>query len=312
MPAPGNPRISVILPTYQRPDLLTACLRSLETQDADPSHFDVIAVDDASGAATVAVLEQTAHDMTNLRWVSQPENRGPAAARNRAIAMSTAPLLLFVDDDVVAAPDLVSTHLRLHETLGPKQGVVGLIEWLPALRVTPFMTWLDSTWLQFDFPRMTPGPQPDAPRCFYTCNLSLKRAHLESVGGFNESFPYPAYEDTELCIRLVEAGFELHYRPEALGWHARAITLDEFADRMRRVAISSRVLEKVRPDLAETFATADTGLARINHSDATHAMLRIAAKIAPRVFGQDLRASYYWGVIKRSYVEGLREADDGT
>jgi len=306
----GRPKISVIVPTYQRPELLTACLASLAAQDVEPSLFEVLVVDDASGPATVTVLEEAARHQSNLRWVSQPANRGPAAARNRAISMATAPLLLFIDDDVVAAPTLISKHLRLHESLGPQQGVVGLIEWLPSLRVTPFMRWLDSTTFQFNFANMVPGPQADAPRCFYTCNLSMKKALLDSVGGFNEQFPYPAYEDTELCVRLVEAGFELRYEPAALGWHARAIELDEFADRMRRVAISSLVLERVRPDVVDMGAT--TGLSRIDHSALVHASLGVVSRFVPRLFGRDLRASYYLGVIKRAYVTGLREGNAAT
>src|SRR3954454_5121459 len=125
-------RISIVIPTYRRPDLLRRCLQSLREQDADTRSFEVVVVDDGSGDETPQVLDEF-----GVIAVVQPVNNGPAAARNKGVATATGELVLFLDDDIAAAPDLLSTHLRLHEHANdPLLGVLGRVEWDPGLNLT--------------------------------------------------------------------------------------------------------------------------------------------------------------------------------
>ena len=299
----SSPVLSVVIPTYQRPDLLAQCLDGLRAQDAPPTDYEICVVDDASGPATPEVLRRAEDDLPNLRWASQPTNLGPAAARNRAVAMSTAPLLLFLDDDIVASPSLVRTHIALHDGRPDTYGVVGLVEWLPTLKVSQFMRWLDTIPYQFAFPQMDEGLQGDPTRAFYTCNLSVSRALFERAGGFDERFPFPAYEDTELAIRLVERGFELDFRRAALAWNSRPITLDQFCARMTMVARSAHVLADVMPGLDPVVAD----LATPQFSDAHLLMLRLLDAITPARVDSVRRSAYYWERVRRSYARGLAE-----
>ncbi|HET6908288.1 MAG TPA: glycosyltransferase [Mycobacteriales bacterium] len=298
-----TPRVSVIIPTYRRPALLAQCLTSLAGQDAAAGSFEAVVVDDGSGDETPQVLQQHEQRLS-LSWCSQASNRGPAAARNKAVALARGDLLLFIDDDVVASPSLVTTHLRLHESTTDTEGVLGYVDWLPSLDVTPFMRWLDTTTFQFAYHELTPGRLPHPADAFYTCNLSMRRRIFEDVGGFDERFPYPAYEDTELACRLAEKGFTLEYRPEALGWHARAITLREFERRMSRVAESAVLWQQHEPDLTISVE----GLAGAARPWWRHALLRLLSPLPVRVAGRDLRSNYYWSVIGRGYARGLARA----
>jgi GT2 family glycosyltransferase len=241
-----------------------------------------------------------------LTWQSQPVNRGPAAARNRAVEMASADLLLFLDDDIVATPNLVSTHLRLHENQPETHAVVGLVEWLPSLEVTPFMRWLDEHPFQFGYADLVPGRLPHPADAFYTCNLSLHRRLLDAVGGFDERFPYPAYEDTELACRLADKGLLLEFRPEALAWHSRAITLQEFSVRMQRVAESAVLWRQSSP----TLPISVDGLAKAGRPWWRHVLLRLLSPLPMRVAGRDLRSNYYWSVIGRAYATGLARANE--
>jgi GT2 family glycosyltransferase len=297
-------QISLIVPTYRRPALLSQCLDSLTRQDAPAGSFEIVVVDDGSGDATSGVLERAADTLPALTWATQPVNAGPAAARNRAVAMSSGRLLLFIDDDVVASPTLVSTHLRLHERAPENVGVVGLVEWLPALTVTPFMHWLDRTTYQFAYARMTAGPLAHPADAFYTCNLSMRRTIFDASGGFDERFPYPAYEDTELACRLADAGFELHYRPEALAWHARAITLREFSARMGKVAESAVLWHRAQPNAPISVEGMSPGARPLWF----RLLLRAVAPVVPHVLGRDLRASYYRATVASGYAKGLARA----
>jgi GT2 family glycosyltransferase len=240
--------ISVLVPTYRRPDLLDRCLASLVSQEADD--YEVVAVDDGSGDATPDVLRDYAARAPHVKAFSLPKNSGPAAARNRAIEESAGDLVLFVDDDIVAPPDLVAIHLRLHaEAHDPNLGVLGRVDWHPDLEVTPFMRWLDGSGLQFGYDTwLHEGPVQPAAAAFYTCNLSMHRSLLRVAGAFDERFPYPAYEDMELAWRLERHGFRLEYRPEAQAYHARAIDLPTFKSRMAKVAESAVLLREVQPE----------------------------------------------------------------
>jgi len=302
-----TPRVSVIIPTYRRPELLKKCLASLAEQDAAPTDVEVVVIDDASGDRTPQVLAKAAETMPALTWRSKAANEGPAAARNQAIALARGDLLLFLDDDIVATPTLVSTHLRLHDGEPETHAVVGLVEWLPALHVTPFMRWLDSTTFQFAYADMQPGRLPHPADAFYTCNLSLRRRMVDAVGGFDERFPYPAYEDTELACRLADKGLTLDYRPEALAWHSRAITMHEFSSRMGRVA-ESAVLWR---EHSHTLPISVDGLAGAARPWWRHTLLRLLSPIPLRVGGRDLRSNYYWSVVGRGYARGLSRANAG-
>jgi GT2 family glycosyltransferase len=303
--ATGVPRVSVIIPTYRRPGLLRQCLGSLQQQTADAASFEVVIVDDASGDESTEILAATATRWPTLRWASHSVNRGPAAARNLAASMARGEVLLFLDDDIAAAPELIATHLNLHAHSAALQGFVGLVQWHPSLTVTPFMRWLDSTDLQFRFETtLVPGRVPSPDQAFYTCNLSLRRAVFEIAGGFDEHFPYPAYEDVELGWRLGQAGFVLDYTPEALAFHTRAITLPEFTRRMAFVAESAVRLRAVQPEVDVTIVRPKDGPA----ATVARVAARLGARVRPQWGGHDVRSRYFWAEIEHAYARGLRRA----
>jgi GT2 family glycosyltransferase len=295
-----NPEISVVVPTYRRPDLLPRCLAALRAQDA-ADRCQVIVVDDASGDATGAVLDAAVAGWPKLIRITQPVNRGPAAARNVGIAAATGPLILFIDDDIVAPPTLVSQHLARHATADPLRGVVGKVDWHPDVPVNSFMAWLDTTELQFRFATMREGPVAKPWEAFYTCNLSVPRHLLQDAGGFDERFPYPAFEDTDLGIRLTERGFHLDYRPSVLAWHYRSVSLEEFCRRTRQVGESAVLLTDAQPDLPFDLPTSDvesTGLRGF--------AIRSLPTVARLLPLRRIRAMSYLAQVNRAYRDGVR------
>lgn len=295
------PEISVVIPTYRRPELLRACLDAVRKQDVDPDRFQVVVVNDASGDSTPEVLATANRGWPQMSAIEQAVNRGPAAARNAGVAAATAPLVLFLDDDIVAAPDLISRHLAFHSAGDPLLGVVGQVEWLPSLTVTPFMHWLDTTDLQFRFAAMTEGTVDRPWEAFYTCNLSARTGLLREVGGFDERFPYPAFEDIDLGLRLTRLGFRLDYRPSALAWHSRPVSLNEFCRRTRQVGESATVLKRTQPDLPfelPVSAHESRGPRRVAIRS-----LPFVAKLVPM---RRLREMSYRAQINRAYRDGVR------
>lgn len=290
-----TPELSVVVPTFQRAALLDRCLAAL-TAAAAGRPVEVVVVDDGSSDATPQVVAAYGGRLP-LTGLRQPANAGPAAARNRGLQACAGGLVLFVDDDVVVTPDLLSTHLRLHrEAADPRLSVLGRVDWHPDLKVTPFMHWLDRSGLQFAYDTwLRPGPVDPPFAAFYTANISLSRARLEEVGGFDERFPFPAYEDMELAHRLTARGLRMEYHPEALAYHARAIDLATFRRRMAMVATSAALLRDAAPE----FPLDDEDLRR--HARRRRERWRLAAR-ATLTRRQQAWDAHYWAQVAQAYV----------
>ena len=100
------PRISVILPTRDRLDSLRRTLDSLRAQDYPGERYEIVVTDDGSLDGTPAFLAQQAG--AGLLRAVRTCGRGPAAARNAALAVAGGELLVFTDDDCVVPPDWLS------------------------------------------------------------------------------------------------------------------------------------------------------------------------------------------------------------
>ncbi len=262
-------RLSVIIPTLGRSEILTRVLARLVEQRTPLGEFEVIVVADAAErdvSGVEAAIAERPYDVRLLR----AETVGASAARNRGWRQARAPLLLFLDDDVLPGPELVSEHLDWHERHTENEvGVLGRVRWADGLRVTPFMRWLDHG-IQFAYPEIT-GEEAGWGR-FYTANVTVKRALIERVGGFDEeNFPF-GYEDLDLAYRLNELGFRLLYNRRAEAEHLHAMTLESWRRRVPRIAASERAFVRRHPDVSPHF----------------HELFRSAAE-APRVRGRGAR-----------------------
>ncbi|MCU1594796.1 MAG: glycosyltransferase family 2 protein [Frankiales bacterium] len=297
------PRLSVVLPTYQRAELLDRCLSALARSDLDS--FEVVAVDDGSTDRTSEVLRDHAGKMP-LIALTQQRNAGPAAARNRGLGAAAAPLVLFVDDDVVVTSTLLRQHVDLHDAAADDTlCVLGRVDWHPDLRITPFMHWLDRSGLQFAYDTwLTEGVVDPPYAAFYTANLSIPRALLVAADGFDERFPFPAYEDMELAFRLAQQGLRMEYRPAALAYHSRAIDLPTFRRRTAMVARSAALLRTAAPD----FPLDDAGL--VGRHRRRRERLRLAA-LAVLTRSEQARSEHYWAQVANAYVVATHEVSQG-
>ena len=253
-------RVSVVIPTYNRAAKLRQALRSLAAQSAAPGTFEVVVVDDGSTDTTSTVVEQLRPELPepmSVRYIAAP-HRGPSATRNAGIEQAVAPVILFMDDDCEADQALVVTHAA--ETTAPGTVTIGRVVWHPDLTVTPFMD-LVTRGAQFNFGVIT---DPDAApfSCFYTSNVSVTRADLAAVGGFDEGLPLYG-EDTELGYRLQHHGVRMRYRPQAVVYHHQPLELRTYLQRQRRAGRAAVQLMARHPELRSALdidAVADVRL----------------------------------------------------
>lgn len=205
------PRLSVVIPTYNRADRLRATLESLERQTLPSSEFEVIVVVDGATDGTIEMLSrlQPPYQLTVL---SQP-NSGQNIGRNRGVEVARGRYCLFIDDDIIARPALLAEHLRVQEGQG---GVVALgpIQ----TRVAPSASWLALAFAEgwreqsdsFDA-----GSRLPTWRHCYGGNVSVPRDVFRALGGFARDMRRG--HDTELGFRLQEFGLRFIYVSGAVG-----------------------------------------------------------------------------------------------
>ncbi len=220
---PVSPKISVVMPTYNRVDRLRRALAAFETQSVDCHDFEVVVVSDGSTDGTDGFVREAKMPF-RLIFRAQP-NSGPAAARNHGARMADGDLVLFVDDDVVAQPHLIEQHLRSHAGRREPLVVIGPMLTPPDYRPSAFVRW-EQAMLYKQYDALRRGDFAPTHRQFYTGNASMSRRLLLDIGGFDERFRRA--EDVELAYRLADLGTRFVFNAEAIGYHYAERSFDSW------------------------------------------------------------------------------------
>jgi hypothetical protein len=149
-----------------------------------------------------------------LQVLEQTPSQGPAAARNHALSVVDAPVVLFLDDDVIPGERLIEVHAA-HHAQNAQLVVIGTLL-APRSRQLPWIRWEADTLLK-QYEEMQAGAWLPTPRQFYTGNASVRREHVEAAGGFDQRFARG--EDVDLAFRLQQRGLQFVFEPSAAGIH---------------------------------------------------------------------------------------------
>jgi GT2 family glycosyltransferase len=243
-----QPFTSVIVPTYNRQAQLAACLESLARLDYPRDRFEVIVVDDGSVAPLEAVVAPF-EDRFGLALVKQP-HAGAAAARNTGAARAKGEFLAFTDDDCAPASDWLRA-LAARFAATPDHAIGGRT--VNALSDNLYSTTSQSI---IDVVYAYYNADAGRARFFASGNLAVPAKGFHAVGGFDPAFR--TSEDRDLCDRWLQRGYRMTYAPEAVVYHAHALTLRTFwwqhfgygrgAFRFHRVDVR-RFLVRFRPDV---------------------------------------------------------------
>jgi glycosyltransferase involved in cell wall biosynthesis len=188
-------KISVVIPTYQRPSLLLRCIKALCNQIFPKDEYEIIVVSDGTDEKTkTALLEMPVNNQPLIRFVSLEKKAGPAAARNLGWRIASSRLVAFTDDDCI--PD---------------------IKWLLAF----WNAFLRTAGNKAAFTGKTSVPIPTVPTDyerniaqlesaeFITANCACTKAALERVEGFDEQFTMAWREDSDLQFKFLELGIPI-------------------------------------------------------------------------------------------------------
>lgn len=233
-------RISVVVPTRDRPHLLGRCLAALQNQDLDPAEYEIIVSDDGagSGSATWRLVEECAgvEGGPGIHYLPLPEQRGPAAARNAGWRAARGAVVAFTDDDCVPTPGWLRAGLEAFY-----DGVVGASGRV-VVPLPPRPT---------DYELNAGGLNRSE---FVTASCFYRRDALQLAGGFDERFGQAWREDSDLWFTLLErlngdGSRRLVHVPDALVVHPVRPAPWGISLRQQRKSMYNALLYKKHPRL---------------------------------------------------------------
>jgi tetratricopeptide (TPR) repeat protein len=192
--------LTIIIPTRDRNSGVVECVLSLEHNEAE-----IIVVDDASEERVVVPSE-------SAKVIRHDRHRGRSAAINTGLRAASHELVLIVDDDIYAAPDMVMRLVNEFSTQNnPKLGLKARVVWDPDVPLTLTMKWMEDV-------HKFPSP------------ILLSKSLLLEHGGYDENFTR-RLEDIEVELRLKQRGLELRRIDSAVGFQHRAVKIRDLVER---------------------------------------------------------------------------------
>lgn len=175
---------SIIIPTYKRESQLLACLGRLTPiyQQFPFSEYEIIISDDDLNSLD-KVLFPT--EIENIKIIKGP-SKGPAANRNNGAKQAIGEWLIFIDDDCLPQANLLNAYLN---SISYRK-----------LNEYVFEGKIIADRLQQRFDEEAPINAKGG--CLWSCNFCIKKNIFYTIGMFDESFPFPSMEDSDLNVRL--------------------------------------------------------------------------------------------------------------
>ena len=213
MPDPARdaarPAVSVIVPFHRGRQSLERVVTALR-QAADVAELIVVANGSDEDLSDLAQVPR-------LRILSLPRPCGPAVARNRGAHAASAPILAFIDADVIPHPDAVA---RIVDDLA--DGAVAAV--FGAYDHNPGHPGFFSQYRNLGHAFIHERARPDA-QTFWGGLGAVRASAFTAIHGFDERFARPSIEDIDLGYRLRDAGYTVRLDPRIRGTHLKRWTI---------------------------------------------------------------------------------------
>lgn len=210
---PQLPSTSLIICSRNRPELLAHSVASILEGNAVPTELIII---DQSDIRHLTLPQLRTNRPCDIRY-QWTRSVGLSRANNHGIAVAQYDLLVFTHDDVVVTPTWFETIVTALANFGRQSVVTGQVR--PSAASVP-NGFAPSTKVD-EMPAVYAG-RLDCD-VLYPLNMALHRSALLEVGCFDERLgpgtPFPGAEDSDLGFRLLEAGYRIHYVPQAVLYH---------------------------------------------------------------------------------------------
>ena len=223
-PTSGHLRLSVVIPSHVRADLLRLCLASVER--FAPSGTETIVVDDGSPGG---VVSRTAREYGAIRIIRHARARGFCASANAGIALATAPVVQLLNDDTEVTEGWAEAALQWFADERVAAVAPLVLQNDPHRRAAGLPALIDTAGDEYDlggFARKR-GRGQECDRYPFprggvfgasACAAFYRRDAILRAGGFPEHFR-AYFEDVDLSFRLRRMGFDILYDPNSVVWH---------------------------------------------------------------------------------------------
>lgn len=211
-----QPLASIIIVNWNARQYLEKCIKSLLAQTH--KNFEIILVDNASTDDSVEFVER---NFPQVNIIKNKENVGFAKGNNIGIENSKGDLLAFFNPDAVADKEWLSKLVSVIESSDKIGGVAGKLYYLDNKygKNAVFCTWSKIDPYSAN-PTNFFHDEPISQVDYLTgAAMLLKRDVINKVGLLDTDY-FLYFEETDLCARIIRAGYELIYVPNAIAWHA--------------------------------------------------------------------------------------------
>lgn len=254
---------TVLIPTYQRPAKLAACLTHLARQTLPPDRYEVLVgldgPDDTSLVAADRAWRLAGGRADSLRILPCPK-RGLAATRNALLPLARGRTMVSANDDILAEPQFLAEHAAAHATAARQVIISGDTPWLIHHPDRLFDRLIRETSMVFFYDRMnTPEGLADPNREWgfrhaWGLNFSAPMSAVRELGGFAVFPATYGYEDNEIAFRMQKRwGMPVLYRPTARAWHDHRMSPAEYLQREYKLGYAAWGFAKSAPECAATM-----------------------------------------------------------
>lgn len=223
LPQAAEPLVSILVPMHEQLLATAACLSAIADHSGDLA-YEVLVLNDASSDRTRQTLER----MEGLRLINQPRNLGFLHNCNAGAQGARGRYLVWLNNDTLVQPGWLDALVEMAER-NPSVGAVGAQLRYPDGRLQEVggIVWRDGSAArvgdgQWPDPQLTIRPR-DVDYCSAAA-LLVRRNLWQKLGGFDPRYAPAYYEDTDLCIRIREAGKRVVVQPKALVVHFEGLS----------------------------------------------------------------------------------------
>ncbi len=215
-----NPKFSIVIPTFNTTDVLGQCLDALSNQSVDKNCFEVIVINDG-GTSDVGKDINSVNSGIDITYLSQ-DHKGPAAARNLGIDRARGEIILLLDDDSMPTLNWMEATIKAWDSFPELDGIGGYVikdsrDSIYCRVNADFFNWY-----------LEQYSSEQSSSFLVTCNAGYRKAILNKIGRFDESFKRASGEDRDLNIKILSAGGKLKLDKNILVYHDRDLTFNSF------------------------------------------------------------------------------------
>lgn len=206
-----NPYISIIIPLYNAERTLEKCLKAVF--DSTFQDLEVLVVDDGSTDSSIGIAQSFP-----CRVLKLPNNQGPSVARNCGARNAKGDVLLFIDSDIVIQRDTINLFV---DSLKSYCAVFGIYTQKPGT------DGLLSLYQNF-YAHKSIKETRELTSMLYSYCVAIKKDAFLQMGGFDESWRRPTFEDVQLGLRLTENGYQIYLNKNIKVVHHPNFTIKRF------------------------------------------------------------------------------------